>query len=308
MIRFAAVCIAAVITTSSALAAGFSGPVSGYVLDKQSGVIRPINGFPGASLIGEGIELQAPLQSAVIRQSQDLAVGILKEGGFIARVTGLTTTPKVVIHNQWMANGDIVALNATGSTGAAYSKAEAKLIRFRGDSLEASIETSAYGDLTRVAVADHVTLFATKSQLYRWTEGPAEAIGSFDEISGIAFLDDNSAAVADGLADSVFLVSDVRGSREMRLIAAGKDGVNEPAAVCPGPNGRLLVANSDATALVVELSTGNIAPVLFLASKPARCETLKSDSLLVLNDLGESPLVLVDLSEMASYFVPVNTK
>jgi hypothetical protein len=297
------------ISAVPAFAADFTGPVSGYAFDKENGAIRPINGFPGASLLGSPLELPVQLQSVAIRQTRNLAVGIIKETGALAFITSLTSTPAVTTREGSTSRYDIVELSANGEFGTAYSRADAKLIRLRNTEIESSISTAEFGDIRIAAVEDTTVLFATRTQLYRWTGDEVLLLASFDEIASVAFLNEGrDATVADKERSSIYLISDLAGSHEVSLLASEKEGISKPAALCMGRENRLVVANSDSTALVLDLATRSVLATLFLAAQPTRCEALNSNSLLILNDVGSAPLVLVDLSEMTSYFVPVNQR
>ncbi|HYI94398.1 MAG TPA: hypothetical protein VEX68_12695 [Bryobacteraceae bacterium] len=289
------------------LTADFAGPVSGYVFEKESGSIRPINGFPGGSLLGSPVDLPVILQSVVIRQAQNTAVGIVKESGAIVRITDITSTPEVSDHGGWLTKCNLVALSATGDFGVAYSSAESKLVRFMNSDLQSSIGTAEYGEISVVAVEGTAVLFGTRDSLYRWVDNGITLLGRFEDISSVAFLNGGrDVAVADRARNSLSMISDVSGSREVTLLANEKEGINKPAAVCLGRDNRLLVANADSTAVVLDASSRSILATIYLAAQPTRCEALNSNNLLLLNDVGPEPLVLVDLSEMASFFVPVN--
>ena len=290
-----------------ACAADFAGPVSGYAFDREQGVIRPINGFPGASLLGLPVELPLVLQSVVIRQEQNLAVGIVKESGALVRITSITSTPAVAVTDGLLTKGDLVALSPTGEFGAAYSRSESKLVRFRNAELQSSISTADFGEIALAVVDGTAVLFGTRDSLYRWADDTVTLLGRFDDISSIVLLNQGQdAAVTDRARNSLYLVSGLSGSREISLLAGEKEGVDKPAAVCLGRDNRLLVANGNATAVVMHVPTRNVLATMYLAAQPTRCDALSSNNLLLLNDVGSEPLVLVDLAEMASYFVPVN--
>src|SRR5262249_61751257 len=56
------------------------GPVSGYVFDWQAQSLRIVRGIPGASVIGDGVDLGAGVMSAWVAPRQDAAVTVSAEG------------------------------------------------------------------------------------------------------------------------------------------------------------------------------------------------------------------------------------
>src|SRR5262245_42410731 len=55
---------------------GLRGPVMGYVLDRTSQAIRPVNGIPGSSLLGQPLDLPVQVVAAAFSPSSDFAIAV----------------------------------------------------------------------------------------------------------------------------------------------------------------------------------------------------------------------------------------
>src|SRR5438552_1897232 len=60
--------------------AGLRGPVIGYVFDATMQAIRPINGIPGSSVLGEPLTLPFPVAAAAFSPLGDFALAISDSG------------------------------------------------------------------------------------------------------------------------------------------------------------------------------------------------------------------------------------
>jgi hypothetical protein len=115
-----------VLAASGLLAAqqgNLSGPVSGFVFDNSGAVLRPINGVPGASLLGDGIGFGISVATAYVAPRQDSAIVVgtdqslhlfLLNAGTPTEVSlgGVTGLPERVVFSP---SGTAVALIASGS-------------------------------------------------------------------------------------------------------------------------------------------------------------------------------------------------
>ena len=119
--------VLAVSATLAAQQGKLSGPVAGFVFDNTGLALRPIQGVPGASLLGDPISFGIDVAAVYVAPRQDSAfvVGVdqsihlfLLNGGTPAEISlgGLTGAPDRVIFSP---SGTAVALVASGSPGSA---------------------------------------------------------------------------------------------------------------------------------------------------------------------------------------------
>ena len=81
-------------------------PVSGFVFDRSARELRPILGIPGASLLGDGLDVGGELTAAYVAPGQNWALATTAEGpvflllarGAVSRipVDGVTASPERV--------------------------------------------------------------------------------------------------------------------------------------------------------------------------------------------------------------------
>src|ERR1035438_3480723 len=100
-----------------------SGPVAGFVFDNSGRVLRPIQGVPGASLLGDPLSFGLDVAAAYIAPHQDSVIVVgadqslhlfLLNGGAPTEVSlgGVTGTPERVVFSP---SGTAVALILAGS-------------------------------------------------------------------------------------------------------------------------------------------------------------------------------------------------
>jgi len=63
------------------------GPRLGYVFDQSQGILRPILGIPGASRLGDPLNLEVSLTLAEISPKQDYGLGVTQGDGKLVLVT-----------------------------------------------------------------------------------------------------------------------------------------------------------------------------------------------------------------------------
>src|SRR5207237_4717301 len=71
-------CLLAIVVVSgnTVLAGQLRGPVMGYTFDSATHTIRPVNGIPGSSVLGETVALPFPVAEVVFSQHGDFALAV----------------------------------------------------------------------------------------------------------------------------------------------------------------------------------------------------------------------------------------
>src|SRR6202521_42291 len=100
--------------------AGISGPVSGFVVDPTGGVIRPVNGLPGAWLLGNPVDLPLRVDVAGIASGNAFAV-LVDSAGDPVLIRGLRDERPQVIPLDGVAPASRVVVNQSESAVLLYS-------------------------------------------------------------------------------------------------------------------------------------------------------------------------------------------
>ncbi len=95
------------------------GPVTGYVFDGQAQVLRPVLGIPGASVLGDPVNLGAGLASGAVSPRLDSVIAVATDGTFHIYTLNAGAASEVP------ANGipfvpERVVFSPTGSAAALY--------------------------------------------------------------------------------------------------------------------------------------------------------------------------------------------
>ena len=292
------------------LQAPISGPILGYVWDRDSGGLRAILGIPGSSTLSDILSTEAPLRTAEVGPRQDYALAI-DESGRVLLLEPATGKPRLI--EGAAAAPDRIVLSPTGASAALYyrDRRSFQIVAGLPEAPTASEEIDISGLpalITAVALSDRdgIILLATSDGVYSVGAPPrapllvASGVGA----GAIAFLENSrDALVADRDRDELIWLRDAPGAAERVLLASDRDGLRRPLAVAASA-GRVFVAMAGAVA-VVELSGG---PLTFVACpcNPSGLHRLKGNSIFRLNEPSADPLFVLDAgaAELRVLFVP----
>lgn len=313
--------LAFVLTLSFCLNAADSSwiPVTGVVLDPVNQSLRPIQGLPGASLLGPALGLPFAVgQAAILGKNAAIAVEAT-DAGRAWLVTGLLSgSPAANPLDSVLAGADRIATNASGSVAVLYAKSSSQLQFVRGLPGSPSVSdpislTGVYGDVGALAVSDDGSWAllgasdAGKGTVYRI--GPAtnnnpQVVTTLGDPRAISIKSGSDAIVADHATDEVLLIRDVAGAQERILIANGYGGVSGPVALQVLDDQTILIANAGSQTI------GRVDPITWqldtipVSTAPDRLDKLLQPNVFALNQPGTAPLLLLDASESRVVFVP----
>jgi len=296
-------------------------PVTGVVVDPVHQSLRPIQGLPGASLLGPALNLPfAVSRAALLGKNAAIAIDAPGDANSAAQawlITGLLQgdlAPNPL--NGAIAGVERIAANDTGSVAVLYSKSSSQLQFVSGlpGSATVSDPISIPGTVGAIAVSDDggwALIGVTDSgagTVYR--VGPATnnqllPVTTLGDPSAIALRSGQDAVIADHATNEVFLVRDVVGAQQRTPLADASSGVSGPAALLVLPDQSILIANAGSQTIgrvdPVTLQTGTI-PVIGV---PDRFEKLLQPGVYALNQPGGAPLLLLDASsDLNVVFVP----
>ena len=305
---------------AAAADSGINGPISGFVLDGRSGAIRPVNGIPGAALLGAPAAIPFEVRAAAVAAGRDYAL-VAGESGQVMLARSLASASPVVTPVPDAIGGvSRIAMSENGSAAVIYSAGGARLQVVTGlpddPRVEVPADASGLGsEITALAVDDTgKRAFAGTGSMdgavYALSGGALTRLAAAHGVSAIALLNGGrDLAFASKSADEIVLVRDAAGSANIEILGAAPAGVKQPVGLQAADNGRQLwVANAGSNAALVFNLAEPGAPVsIDLPGAPTRCDRLNGRSVLVFNDAGASPLLLVDWAQERNvYFVPVD--
>jgi hypothetical protein len=292
-------------------ASGIGGPVSGYVVDGRFRALRPINGIPGAARLGEPIELPFAIANAAIAASQDYAIVTRANGdGSPTLVVGLRSgAPQLrTVERAIVPSG--MRIGDSGAAAILYSDTQLQFVDGLPGSPNAADPVALDGLNGVAAVAldaagANALLVSRDGNIYRAARGanPVWIARVPGAVSASFLPGSDDAAVASAETGDVVLLHGLSGSLTIRTVAGAANGLTSARSVRAINGSELAVVDGDGRLGVVAVETGSVEWVA-MAGAADRIDTL-ARGLLVLNQAGSRPLLLLDLNQgHAPYFVP----
>jgi len=295
--------------------ARISGPVLGYVLDREAAALRPVLGIPGAATLGSRLDLGGEVHRAAVAQEAGYvvaAMGVERQVRLIRDLEGqrssipLADVPPDPARILLSPAGSAAALVYRDSIavieGLPGAPAVSRIVQ------RAALPTSA----TVWAISDdgaHLLLSAGASE---W-----EAVYLLDAEGGWRFLLSTgktaAAAFLAGSTDTVIAdgawnrVAWVRASGEIVPLAGEAEGVSEPVAVSVSrDNRRVFVANAGSRAVAVLDFEGGPASLVACQCELTGLERMQGNAVFRLSDPTADPMWVFDgdAREARVVFVP----
>jgi len=327
--KTASLLILASLLTGSAAAsatqgARLRGPVIGYVLDDKQ-AIRPVNGIPGSSLLGEPVGLPFPVAVAAFSPHEDSGLVVsASDDHSVCMVRNLGGIPQIEPIPDAIRHADRVVLNADASAGVLLDSDGHQLQVVRGlpssPDAESPVDLSTIpGTITAIALdraaaniliaasADHGALYLASA---KETDAPPRLIASFGLPTALGLMrGDQDVIVADASVNEITLLRNFAGTPEAVLLASERDRISEPVGITvTNDNRKLYVANGQSRTLAIwDFETRAVERSFVLDAAPTQLRAFKSPSIFILNEAGEHPLLLLETAEDAAvYFVPAH--
>ena len=304
----------------SPLQGGIQGPVMGYVFDSGTQAIRPVNGIPGSSVLGQSLSLPFPVAAAAFSPRSDFALMVsATDDRTIYMVRNPGGTNDIAPIDGAISGADGVFFNADASAAALVASDARQLQVVRG--LPASPVAGPAIDLSSIAgtisaiaidqagtsaliavAADHGALYLATDQELR-----PGAIANLGSPAALALLNgDQDVIVADASVNELSLIRNFGGTPEVFHLAGERDGISGPAGLRVSQDGRkLYIADKTSRTLDVwNFDTESMEVSYPLDAEPTRITALQGSSIFLLNGEGDHPLLLLDAADPAVYFVP----
>jgi len=298
------------------------GPQLGYVFDESQGILRPILGVPGASRLGDPLNLGLSLTLAAISPKQDYALGVTQGDGMLVLVIfGEGDQPRPVQNIGSVGPGaSHISLSSEGKSAAVLFP-ESKSLRILSglpDSplLTGEIDLRLAGFPEALALDNEgklVLLSVPETQGSRISmysrETGLQSLGIFGKVSALKLSGDRNVLVADRGSHEVSLIQDVLGGAQRIRLAAREDGIDDPVAVAFSiEERRVFVANAGSRSIASLSVDGGPTALTFCDCTPTTLERLDSDGVFRLTELSEKPLLMFEASatENRVLFVPLD--
>jgi len=252
--------------TSAAIGAqwtgSLSGPVLGYVFDRDAGMPRPVKGILGSATIGDPLDIGIAafqflmLDSVHAIASTDISLQFLTLS-MDARQVSKTTIPGVAANPS-------KSVGSRQGTAAAFYFTDPQQVQTVSGLPNAPRSAGLFQvdrPVTQMAVSDDGTLVVYAvtepegESLYAWSAsaGGTRFLSTVSSVSGIAITSSGDAIVTDRGENEVFAIWNAGGAAIRRLLADVKDGISSPTGVAISSGGRIYVANTgSATAVVLD--------------------------------------------------------
>ena len=302
-----------------------SGPVAGFVFDNSGRVLRPIQGVPGASLLGDPLSFGLDVAAAYIAPHQDSAIVVgadqslhlfLLNGGAPTEVSlgGIAGTPERVVFSP---SGTAVALISAGSarvlTGLPNAPTLAGSVKVEGAAM--SMTSGAHYHRVyapSLALSDdgvYVLTIAQGSARLLSVQGQNRILAPAQSSAQVAFAPGgHDAAVVDSLT-GLTLIRDASGAAGTQLLAAPDEGLAVPVGVAFSQDKQTVyVASATAQSVAAFNLAGASRTAIGCACTPTTLAPM--GNLFRLTELTTGPLWVLDgaAATPRTVFVPARVE
>ncbi len=285
-------------------------PSAGFVFDQSSQTLRRVQGIPGASLIGAGVEFGFPITAATVAPRMDSALVLAADGTpHLFRLNGASA---VEIQVSGLVAPERVVFSPSGTVAALYSNSSVQVIKGLPDGpvLAGTVRVHANTKL-RLTASESLAVSDDGAYLLYAAGGPVELIGVAGDSRKLldappgalaAFAPaGHDAAVFHGGTLTIF--QDLMGAATRRDV----QGVNAPSALAFSSDGRtvFVAAERDRGVDAIDAATGTVST---LSCDCAPTTLSAMGSFFRLNELSERPLWLLDANAPAPRLVFIPAK
>jgi hypothetical protein len=239
-----------------------SGPVLGWVFDRSVRGVRPILGVPGASILGQALDVGFELDQAKVSPGQDYILGVAAESREVVLVRiqpggvavgALPGVPPGVEQMILSPTGRAAAFRygGVGTIHVVHGLPEAPEVK-----REVDLAVMGSGASAVASSDDAEVLVAAAEDGAVWVagaDGNARVVGRFGHVRALAFLPrSQDVLIADDADNAVYLLRDAASSGHLLRLAGEQDGIAGPREVVASRDGRrAVVRNGGSGELVV---------------------------------------------------------
>jgi len=295
------------------------GPELGFVFDSEKGEVRPIQGIPGAAMLGKPVVLGMTLQQAAISPLQDYVLAVGGEHNQ-AIVFAMNHTPVTSVMVAGADRGaDQIVISSTGKAAALYYKTANRIEVLTGLPTAPKVSSEVYlsgsPTLTAMAIGDdgHTVLVgAGGNVLQAAASGDVTVLSDLGHVAAITIPAAGTAFVADSGTNQIYRVRGIGAGMEADVIAGPKDGIQTPVAVAVSRDGsRAFVANAKSGKVsIVELAGERAVSSVSCDCRLTGLDRLAGNETFRLTEMSSRPLWIVDAggTEPRVLFVPAEAE
>lgn len=301
-------------TVSAASTLSLDAPVLGYVFDPDTGELRRMDGFPGASSLSAPIDLGFPIMQAVLAPGQKSVIVQDGEGRMLWANLAVTPPTATALEDAMAADGAM--FSPSGRRAALYSSATGRLQLLEvvdgrpqlGDEVD-SLES--IGGWKGFALSDSGTVLAASMReaggalyMLKPDQLPQRVVG-IESLGGLAFFSgSDDAVVADAGANEVLLLRSNSGWWHASSVATVDDFIENPFSVQVTADGRFVAAAVSGGVASVPLG-GGVAQFTPCACAPRALAPLAGGNTFLLTEDTSSPLKVIEVGDRSRVlFVP----
>jgi hypothetical protein len=285
-----------------------AGPSSGFVFDSSSSALRRILGVPGASVLGDPLQLGFDVASAYIAPGQDSALVVAADGALhFVRLSAEGASERSV--DGLPGAAEKIAFSPSGTAAAIYAAGRTQFLTGLPDApvvagsllLEdgpSAMSVSDDGNYLLFAAGGSIRLLGTTGENRKLMDAGEGALVAFASRS-------HDAAVSDPAGAGLVLFRDLTGAPRQTIVAAPDDTAASPVGLAFSADGRKLFLASAAarSVAVLDLQSGERGAI---ACSCAPASLVSMGNLFRLSEAGPEPLWLFDAgaAEPRIVFVP----
>ncbi len=291
-----------------------AGPLAGYVFDGSSRAVRPVQGIPGASLMGDALDFGISVSSAGVSPRLDSAIVVAADGSLHIFSLNGGAAAEVAVNGIAM-SPQRIAYSPTGSAAALYGNGKIQVVTGLpsapkpGSSFDVAALLTVPGGRERaamngsMAVSDDgaYVLVSAGSGMHLLGAGGASQIASERGAMAAFSPGTHDAAIA---GSRVTLIKDVGGTAAQQEIASGGSGVVGAAFSADGAS--LYVASAAARGVAIYHLADGSSTAIPCDCTPAGITAM--GNVYRLNEAGSAPLWLLDTTATGPRIVFVPAK
>jgi len=309
-------------STLAAQQGSLAGPVTGFVYDAPARAVRPIQGIPGAALIGDPVSFGLDVHGAYVSPHQDAAFVSAADGSLhFFRLTSAGPVETGIGGVNFVPQG--VVFSPSGSAAALFAAGRVQV--FRGlpnaPALAASMTLPASGGMQAApagrarsngtaipafAISDDGQYLITAGGQLLSVNGDAHSVAAAGAGTMVAFAPGGHDVALLDPANGLTVIRDASGAGTLQKVAPADDTLTSSAGLAFSQDGAKLFVASASTQSVIsfDLAAGTRATI---ACNCTPTTLAPMGSLFRITELTGDPLWLVDAVASRTVFVPAKT-
>jgi WD40 repeat protein len=302
----AAAGILACATTYTLTAATVRAPVAGYVYDPAAQALRPIEGIPGAALVGGIVDAGVPLAAAEVAGDQNFAVAVDAESGdvLLLALNGGAPSPTRLFGRLSDGSGaPRIVLSESGRSAAVIDGTWAQIVTGLPGrpTVTRVLHDDGLSSMSAFALSDDGELLLAAGETVRlYVDGSGRDLSFTGPIGAVAFRRGSHDAVI-AASGAVTVVENI----DTGGLYQGFDAGGGIVGIAFLGTSQLLAASSDGSVTVYDRATYSARTVNCHCTVNGLAR-MNNTRVFRLTDSVNSPLMIVDASQPdpALFFVP----